>query len=188
MFSPDDSLVATIGNDAAALLWGAHSGTLLHELPVATSSVYAADFSPDGSLLVTAGTFSTEIWDTKSGKLVKTLTGAATLARFGAGGARLLTSDPQRTVKLWDVDAGKPLVTLIGHKDQMRTVELSPDGSRVLTASDDGTAKLWDAGTGKLLTSLDGHSAAVYVARFGADGTVIVTGSRDKTVKIWRRP
>jgi WD40 repeat protein len=52
-------------------------------------------------------------------------------------------------------DSGRPLLSLVGHKDRVTSVAYSSDGRWVATAAWDGTARLWDARTGKEVRRLD---------------------------------
>ena len=40
----------------------------------------------------------------------------------------LASGGPDTTVKLWDVDTGSEIRTLIGHTDGVESVSFSPDG------------------------------------------------------------
>ncbi len=104
---------------------------------------------------------------------------------FHPDGSRLLASNSDGAVRIWDVASGRPLMTLKGHTGAVVSVRLDAEGSRVLTASMDGTARLWDVATGVRLATLEGHTEAVWDARFSPDGARILTTSRDGTVRLW---
>jgi RNA polymerase sigma factor (sigma-70 family) len=52
-------------------------------------------------------------------------------------------------------DTGRPMRSLSGHKERVKSVAYSPDGRWIATASWDGTARLWDAQTGKEVRRLE---------------------------------
>jgi RNA polymerase sigma factor (sigma-70 family) len=52
-------------------------------------------------------------------------------------------------------DAGRPVHSLLGHKDRVRSVAYSSDGESIASASWDGTIRLWDPKTGKEVRRLD---------------------------------
>ncbi|TAH50753.1 MAG: hypothetical protein EYC68_13030 [Chloroflexota bacterium] len=112
----------------------------------------------------------------RSGRLITTID-------FSPDGTRLATEGPNNTVKIWDVNMGKELLTLTGHSDGVRWIRYSRDGKMLATSSADDTAKVWDAETGKELVTLR-HPNVTGIA-FNADGTRLATGSLEGIVKIW---
>ena len=152
-------------------------------------SVASAEFSPDGSRIVTASRDTTaRIWDSATGKELHTLSGHESFVRsaeFSPDGSKVVTASRDKTARIWDTATGKELHTLSGHKDDLWSAEFSPDGSRIVTASDDKTARVWDSATGKELHTLSGHENSVYSAEFSPDGSRIVTASDDKTARVW---
>ena len=57
---------------------------------------------------------------------------------------RIATASSDKTITLWDVQTGKELKTLSGHKGRVLSVSFSPDGALIATGGAyDGTIKLW---------------------------------------------
>ncbi|MFY0562860.1 TIR domain-containing protein [Archangium lansingense] len=106
-------------------------------------------------------------------------------ARFHPDGTRILTSNSDGLVRIWDVASGRPLVTLKGHTGPVGTAQFDSKGLHAVTSSLDGTARIWDVASGQLLAILSGHTDAVWDARFSPDGARILTVSRDGTVRTW---
>lgn len=97
-----------------------------------------------------------------------------------------------KTVKLWNVENGKLVDSLVGHSDAVRYIQFSPDGKKIITASNDRTAKIWDASTGKLLADLGGHTFNIRDAQFSPafvlnekSGQQIITTSDNGSVNLW---
>ena len=44
-------------------------------------------------------------------------------------------------------------MSLIGHTDNIRSADFSPDGTRIVTGARDATVRLWDHETGRLLAA-----------------------------------
>jgi WD40 repeat protein/serine/threonine protein kinase len=86
---------------------------------------------------------------------------------------------------VWDVQSGKPLLSLKGHPAQIQALVFSRDGTLIATAGRDGTVKLWDTSTGKERFTLHGHGGPVNSVEFSKDGKRLVSGSNDRTVKLW---
>jgi len=99
---------------------------------------------------------------------------------------RLLTSNWDKTLRLWDTATGKQLLVFQG--DTARPcfgAALSPDGKRALSGSKDKTVRLWDATTGKQLLQMTGHASEVYCVAFGPEGQAMSGGYNDKTMHLW---
>lgn len=76
---------------------------------------------------------------------------------------------------------------ILGHKDKICAIALSPDGNSIVTAADNDTvAKLWDVATENIVFAFSGHVLGVRSVAI-SNNKSIVTGSEDDTVKIWSR-
>jgi WD40 repeat protein len=153
-----------------------------------TDSVHYAEFSPDGTKVVTASYDNTaRIWDATSGDTIYILAGhtnSLITAKFSSDGTKVVTASYDDTARIWDVSNGSSLFTL-GHTNSVSYAEFSPDGTKVVTASYDDTAKIWNAINGTLIFNLSGHTNTVYDAKFNPNGTKIITSSNDTTARIW---
>jgi len=188
-FSVDGSYVLTVGGDESRLWDPATSQELLSFSPHGT--VCSAEFSPDGSRVLTGSwDASAKIWDARSGKSIRKLSGGhrefVNRAAYSPDGKWVLTASDDGKAMLWDAETGKPTGTeFAGHTARVRDAAFSPDGTRVVTASSDKTARIWDVASGRQLQRLEGHRWAVRCAAFSADGRRVVTGSEDTTARIW---
>jgi len=92
------------------------------------------------------------------------------------------------TLKVWDLERGRCLKTLRGHKGGVDSVVLTPDGSRAVSGSGDTTLKVWEVETGRCLKTLRGH--VIYWGRttkvaVAPDGRKAVSKSGDRTPRVW---
>jgi len=154
-----------------------------------SDSVKSAEFSPDGTLVVTASDDRTAIiWDVLAGAPIAVLQGhsnSLTSAHFDDTGARVVTASLDGTARVWDAASGEQLAVFLGHEDFVNDARFDPSGRRVVTASEDGTARLWDARTGDLLAVLSGHGGPVMSAIFNPNGSRVATANDHSTVGIW---
>jgi WD40 repeat protein/serine/threonine protein kinase len=105
---------------------------------------------------------------------------------FASPDGRLaLSGSGDRTLRLWDLEAGRCLKTLSGHTDWVRSVCFAPDGRRALSGSWDGTLRLWNVDTGRCLRKFKGHTNYVNSVALSADGRRAFSGSWDKTLRLW---
>ncbi len=73
--------------------------------------------------------------------------GVVQAARFLADMTKILTSNGDGQIKVWDVHSGEVLHRFTGHKSSVQTLALSPDGDFFASGSEDGAVKVWDLGS-----------------------------------------
>lgn len=102
---------------------------------------------------------------------------------------KILAAGGYQVVRLFDAASGKPLSTLSGHADYVRSLAFSPDGTMLAAAGGPpqrgGEIKIWDVRSGQLLKTLLGHKDCIYSVAWSPDGKLIASGSYDKMVKLW---
>jgi len=99
-------------------------------------------------------------------------------------GHRLLTASHDVTVRLWDVETGRPLRVFRGHTEHVKAVAFLPDGLRGISGGDDDTLRLWDLETGRELRRFVGHTSDVHSLAVSPDGRRALSGSADHTVRL----
>jgi WD40 repeat protein len=203
----DGLIVATAGDDCLARLWdsplGEYRGLLKgHAIPIRW-----AQFSQDGTRLVTASPDRQVcVWDCATMELLHQLPvhKGSRMKSFAVSGdaATAVICLFDSTVTLWDLATGEPTMSLqkwgerdeaLGHTSAVNEVLMTSDGGTVITLSKDYTARIWDAVTGTCLHVLRGHTDTVIggcASEKGSTGTtecdgVVVTYSFDNTVRVW---
>jgi WD40 repeat protein len=181
-FSPDGRLIVT-ATGRNALLWNAENGRLSATLSGHKGNIACVAFSGDGRRVVTASADTTaRIWHVEPGASefrapAITLVGhqkEVSGATFSPDGRRVLTSSRlDHSVRLWDTETGKPLLSLVVNGEVL-SAEFAADGRRILLASSDGKMHLHDAETGEALLELDG-GFGLWRATFSPDGRRIVS-------------
>ena len=96
-----------------------------------------------------------------------------------------LAGSEDHTVRLWDVDTGEHLKTLVGHRAYLISLAFSQDGTTLASGSEDDDIRLWDVATGARLKTLVGHTTGVEGLAFSPNGNKIASASRDSTVRVW---
>lgn len=196
-FSPKDQFLASGSIDNTVRVWQVSTGKEVQRFgghdPWVTSAVY----SPDGNTLASAGADKViRLWDVEAGKLIRDFKGhggPVSCLQFSRKGDILASgsgviSGGDRTLRLWEVQTGREL-SVIRHKDQVRSLAFAPDGKSILSGSEDGAVTLWDVQTGDMrrqFEGLDKHVRWIRVA-FSPDGQQVAAGAgqREPTLLIW---
>ena len=174
-------------SDDTLKVWDAASGAELANLADHTHEVYAVDYSPDGSRIVSGSSDKTlKIWDAGTGEELATLSGhmgRVQAAAYSPDGTRIVSGSADHTLKVWDAATGAELATLFGHTQSVNAVGFSADGSQIASSSDDSTLKVWDAHTTECLATLP-CLGPVGGCDYSPHGTRICCGDTSGTVYI----
>jgi WD40 repeat protein len=146
-FSSNGQLIASASDDETVKLWS-QNGKLIKTLNHG-SSVNQVFFSPDSKIIISQLNQSLLSWQ-QDGSLVKIYPSF----RFQA----ILNFDDQIIASSWSDSSGYQNVILLpflnenkarlrllkGHKNQVISIDLSPDAKMLVSGSQDNTVKLWD--------------------------------------------
>jgi WD40 repeat protein len=106
------------------------------------------------------------------------------VSRDGTSLASANYSD-ENWIYLWNVNTGKLIKTLKGHKDPVRCVAFSPDGKFLASGDENKLIFVWDLRTGKKISTLIGHSDDLTSLTFSTDGKYLISGSENEEIIIW---
>jgi eukaryotic-like serine/threonine-protein kinase len=197
-FSPDGQRVLTAYNEGAAAdsdrrkgyaqVWDASTGQALFQPIALNGEVNSAQFSPDGTCMVTAcGNKAkhegcVQVWNSHTGQPLAPpleFDDAVESASFSPDSQYVLTVSGTKAC-LWNAQRGQQLAQRLEHKDKVSSAQFSPDGRRVVTSycdptTHEGYAQVWDASAGQPLTPPLRHEAEVKSAQFSPDGQRVVT-------------
>ncbi|HLN26171.1 MAG TPA: sigma-70 family RNA polymerase sigma factor [Gemmataceae bacterium] len=174
VFSPDKRTIVLGGvpNQGARLLDLPSNERRM--LPLASETIHAVAFSPDGKLLATAGSNNEiALWEMPSLKQVCCCRGHQGEVRcldFAPDGKQLVTASMDKTVRVWDPASGKEIrrIQAPGIVDGIRW---SPEGKMIAVRSNGDTILLWDAKSGEMLRQFVGYGGgSSYPMAFSADG------------------
>jgi WD40 repeat protein len=197
--SPDSALMATGDHDGAVWLWNLKSvpparlrhvdgGHVVSGNREGSGQIGRLQFSADGTrLAILRRVHSAEVWNVDPLQL---------LARFPDSQqwnyAIALSPDGRwlvgghEEIKIWEIETGKVVASLKGHKAAIMCAAFSPDGKTLATGSVDRSVKLWNLLIQHEVATLTGHQGPVSDVAFSPDGNLLVSASEDKTARIWR--
>ncbi len=102
-----------------------------------------------------------------------------------ADGKRAISASLDNTLRLWELESGKELVTLSSREHAITAVVLTPDGRRAVSAFSDLSITVWDLESGQELVTLGSHQDKITTLTVTGDGKRVISASSDGTLKVW---
>jgi WD40 repeat protein len=193
-FSPDGTMLATLGADGTARVWDVatqqRAGAPMTVDGPGTAGGAVA-FSPDGRTLATAGAGGqVELWSVATrqrlGKPMAAGPGTAVLA-FSPDGATLATAASDGSARVWQVTTQQEIgAPMTADAQPVYAAAFSPAGSTLATTGGDGSVRLWDVATQQEIGApMTAGIQPVYAAAFGPGGSTLATAGGDGAARIW---
>ena len=157
------------------------------------AGVTSVAFSPRGERIAAACSNGTvKVWDSKSGKLLKTINahlGFASSVAFHPGGQHLASVGDDRFVKVWDLttdamvfDSPCDAIHVFG---TAYAAAFSPLDPNRLAVGSEGAVTLWDWKNKKLIDTLPRDATSRFSLAFSRDGRQLASGTWGGSVKLW---
>lgn len=206
-WSPTGKDLAAASQDGSVRVWEVASGRVLLSTSRQSLFDYASGlaWSPDGQRI--AATISAmdqvreQVWDVATGRALFThpvpKARSETLVAAWAPDSRRLAigGEIDSTIGVWDVVAGKKLLTYGGHaithaftergvhtRAGVQALAWSPDGTRIVSLGIEETIQIWDAATANpryVYDTTSGATLAPFNGSYATDGARAVAWSPD---------
>jgi len=200
IFSPDNLLVATAGDDGQLHTWTADSGAAVETFRSHKAPIFGVVFATNGTVVSGGADRSATIWDLNPGwildRTIGTGDGSSSIIdrvnaiRFSPDGQLLATGagEPTRSgdIKIWQVADGKLLQSFTNvHSDAVFSLDFSPDGKRLASGAADKFVKVLDLASRKVVKTFEGHTHHVLGVSWKRDGRTLASAGADNVIKVW---
>lgn len=196
-WSSDSRHLVSASQDGKLIVWNGFTTNKVHAIPLRSSWVMTAAYSPSGSLVACGGLDNLcsiyKLPSSKDGAATQQKTygelaqheGYLSCCRFIRDG-EILTSSGDSTCILWDVEAKSPKAIFNDHTGDVMSVSVYDSQEYFVSGSCDATAKLWDHRQAKAcVKTFTGHESDINSVSFFPDGNSFGTGSDDSSVRLF---
>ncbi|XP_074303689.1 WD40 repeat-containing protein HOS15 [Silene latifolia] len=151
-WDPTGTLLASCSDDNTAKIWSMRQDSYVHDLKEHLKEIYTIRWSPTGP-----GTSN------PNHQLV------------------LASASFDSTVKIWDVEQGKLVHSLNGHREAVYSVAFSPNGEYLASGSFDRSLHVWSLKEGKIVKTYSGNGG-IFEVCWNKDGDKIAACFANNTV------
>jgi len=126
------------------------------------------------------------VWDMRTKREIHCLAGhSGTVVGIEtqAVDPQIITSSMDKTIRMWDLAAGKCMTTLTNHKKSVRSVVCHPREWTFMSGAPDNLKK-WSGKDGTFIKNFSGHNAVVNTLALNEDN-VLVSGADNGTMHFW---
>lgn len=150
-FSKDGKQVTASTGDGSIRLWDPLTCAQKWTFNGIIGTEYLPKFAPSGKLVafqLLNNDRSLKLIDAESGKEIASILGhdsPMSYVEFTPDRKRLVTSDRESRVKLWDLATGQELLSITAKIGEIEALAISPDGNIIAAGASDGTIRLFRA-------------------------------------------
>lgn len=165
--SPDGGQVAVVTGQGNLRLYAATGGTPLVKL---NKWIKAVAFTADGQRLLAATGNTGLVYDTSTGKNLRSFKHSDIRSLFATPDGKILISfGPDGTGRLWDTQTAEPIGDPMKHPSEVSQMVLGPQGNALLVVYQDKTREIWDTHSGESIGGELADSGTVKAVAFDQD-------------------
>jgi len=193
-FSPDGSMLASVGLDNYLFQWHINSKEGSSPVRAQVMDVTAVAYSADGARIITGGNdFKINVWDAGTLTLAQTVVFSSKIVDIASAANRLVIGGSDQKVAIMDLSNNATLTSLGNLQYPLTSVAISPNGKVIAGGDLNGGITVWSVEGIQLQKSQNyvlGDPASLNMAgsphslAFSPDGKFIFSGLRNGTIRI----
>jgi WD40 repeat protein len=188
VLSPSGREVASVDKSGLLCVWDRASRAVRFSATPG-GALWSVAYSPDGSLLATAGLNETiSVWRTNTfepANFQEPAMGAIRSVDFSPDGRRLVSATDKGAVVVWRVPEGDVARHFNTHQGRLWSARFAPDSRRLVAAGEDTTARIWKLSSPSEAVRwiATGQPGVIHVA-VAPRGSSLVMSARDGSVML----
>ncbi|MDR1962939.1 MAG: WD40 repeat domain-containing protein [Planctomycetaceae bacterium] len=186
-FNPDQTRLATIGQDGQIKLWEVQNGTLIRSFKGGRGTQKIL-FHPNGSRFAVCGfDKNVRIYDAATGNLLNTLETHGTNNKaiaFSTDGSLLAVGGRTGVIRVWQTSDYQRLTDLKGDGRRVHALAFSPNASQLASGGDGPFIMVWKPTDGTLLQTLPERPGKTFSLIYCGQ-TLLASGESDNAIRIW---
>jgi formylglycine-generating enzyme required for sulfatase activity len=179
-------------------LWNVADGRLLKQIGDRSWKACSADFSPDGSRIVAAGSFdhTARVWDIATGQETCRFRGHADNvvwdAVFCPDGETVVSCGGNGSLIRWNSRTGGQLQRFHDHRETVHRLCVSPDGKSLVSSGgefsggSDFDIRIWNLESGTLKKRLHGLNSVATELSTSVDASRLLSTSIQEGTALWQ--
>jgi WD40 repeat protein len=194
--SPDGRRILSGSTDRTMILWDRETGRMIRRFLGNAGGILSVAISPDGHRALSGGADRVlRLWDLETAAVIREFRGHAEpifavafspdgrLAYSTSGGPNHMTDGSDTAVRIWDLESGREVGKLEGHRGRVFGLAILPDGRRVLTGGDTSVI-LWDSQARSRIRIVGSHDGPVSQVVRLPEGRA-ASSSYDRSIRLW---
>ncbi len=155
-WSPDSKYIAVVPwdiQDTSIKIFELETEKFIRTIEGDPMGVFLVSWSPDGRYLASSSFLTINIQDVETGDFIRTIDSGPVIALTWSPDSKYLASgyagggDATPQIRIWEIETGNLINTLLGHTFGLKSVKWSRDGRYIASAAQDGTVRLWGEGS-----------------------------------------
>lgn len=162
------------------------SKSYLNEI-IFSSTITKSQISPNCKFLVIANEINVSLINLEKAEIEESWKehgSSITDFKFSSNSELLISSSNDNTAIVFDLTKKKMRFKLLGHKNGIYSIDISPDNHYCSTSSSDMTTRIWNLMNGDQ-TKVLVHTSSVIQSQFSPSGADLITLCQDDTLRNW---